>query len=78
MAYIGPITTIRHTVKTRAVTGRSQEHDMPASQVVADVDQTPPIVERRRGDRRREQRPPLVDSRVGNRRQRGPGIDIDV
>lgn len=79
MVYLGPISTIRPNIKTKAVTGKSQEHDMAVSEIVDRLDEleASPRVERRRNDRRREDRDVLVDTRANDRRGR-PKIDIEV
>ncbi|WP_111643018.1 hypothetical protein [Marinimicrobium alkaliphilum] len=79
MVYLGPVSTIRPTIKTKAVTGKSQEHDMAVSEVVDRLGEleASPKVERRRNDRRREDRDVLVDTRANDRRGRLK-IDIEV
>lgn len=79
MVYLGPISTIRPSIKTKAVTGKSQEHDMAVSETVDKMDavEAYPKIERRRNDRRREDREVLVDTRASDRRGRKK-IDIEV
>ncbi|MDQ2075451.1 hypothetical protein [Marinimicrobium sp. ABcell2] len=78
MVYIGPTTTLSPSATNKLRSGYSPEHDMPVGKQVSDTQPVPPVPERRKGDRRRQQRKPVLDLRSGDRRRSRRRIDIEV
>lgn len=80
MVYIGPVSTLSLTAKTRAVKGYSPEQNIPVNKIVDKTLQVAQENERRRqGDRRKQARNSKFDTRQGGRRLSDqPSIDVSV
>lgn len=79
MVYLGPISTLSLTARSKAVKSYSPEQDMPVSKPVdSTVHVAPPVERRKAQDRRREQRDTLVETRAGRDRRKRPRIDVTV
>ncbi|MDO3382071.1 hypothetical protein [Gilvimarinus algae] len=78
MVYLGPITRLIPVSKPKPSTGYEPDRDLVIDKQLPE--HRPPVVERRRGDRRRRDRDPVLDSRSGKDRRRNhrPNIDIEV
>lgn len=77
MSYVGPISTLPPSARTKINTTQARDQTMPVTEQVPDATKVTPTRERRRGDRRRQARKTMVDMRSGDRRRRRR-VDIEV
>ncbi|WP_339614914.1 hypothetical protein [uncultured Gilvimarinus sp.] len=79
MVYLGPITRLTPITKPKPATGYEPDRDIVVSKQLPE--HLPPVVERRRGDRRKQREGAVLDTRTGKDRRRAkprPNIDIEV
>ncbi|WP_339897071.1 hypothetical protein [uncultured Gilvimarinus sp.] len=79
MVYLGPITRLTPVSKPKPATGYEPDRDILVSKQLPE--HQPRVVDRRRGDRRKERGDALLDTRSGKDRRRSqprPKIDIEV
>jgi|GEM_PF-1735005 len=77
MSYVGPISTLPPSARTKINTTQARDQAMPVTEQVPDATKVTPTRERRQKDRRRKGSKPMLDLRTGDRRKR-PRIDIEV
>lgn len=76
MVYLGPITRLTPASKPKPATGYEPDKDLVIDKQLPHS--RPPLMERRRGDRRKKRRDPLLDSRSGQDRRQSRTTRIDV
>lgn len=82
MTYLGPVSTLPPSATLPPPTNAGARPQTTAIERIADTTHgQPAFVERRRGQRRRQQQSPMLDTRQGRDRRKAstpPIIDIEV
>ena len=77
MVYLGPITRLTPITKPKPATGYEPDRDIVVGKQLPE--HLPPVVERRRGDRRKQRGDAMLETRTGkDRRRTRPRSKIDI